>query len=61
VGQIIVPATALAGAEDTPWRRAVAAALAEAGFNSALIPGGGHLAPMDAPQATNLELLKALT
>jgi pimeloyl-ACP methyl ester carboxylesterase len=60
VRRIAVPATALAGADDTPWRRAVAAALAEAGFASALIPGGGHLAPMDAAQATNAALLAAL-
>lgn len=59
VRHIRVPATALAGADDTPWRRAVAAALAEAGMASALIPGGGHLAPMDAPQATNDALIAA--
>lgn len=60
VRRIAVPAWALAGADDTPWRRAVAAAMAEAGLHGGLIPGGGHLAPMDAPQATNAALIAAL-
>jgi pimeloyl-ACP methyl ester carboxylesterase len=59
VRRIAVPAWALAGADDTPWRRAVAAAMAEAGLHSGLIPGGGHLAPMDAPEATNAALVAA--
>jgi pimeloyl-ACP methyl ester carboxylesterase len=61
LARIRVPATALAGAVDTPWRRAVAAAMAEAGLHSALIPDGGHLAPLDAVAATNAALLAALT
>ncbi len=60
IARIGVPATALAGADDTPWRRAAAAALAAAGFGHGLIPGGGHLAPMEAPQATNAALIAAL-
>ncbi|MBU6166381.1 MAG: alpha/beta hydrolase [Alphaproteobacteria bacterium] len=60
VAGIGVPATALAGAHDTPWRRAVAALLAEAGFGHGLIPGGGHLAPMEAAAATNAALIAAL-
>ena len=60
VRQIKAPATALVGADDTPWRRAVAAAMAEAGMASGLIAGGGHLAPMDAPKATNTALIAAL-
>ena len=60
VGRITVPAAALVGADDTPWRRAAAAALEQAGFAAACIAGGGHLAPMDAPQATNAALLAAL-
>lgn len=59
VRRINVPAWALAGADDTPWRRAVAAAMAEAGLRDGLIAGGGHLAPMDAAQATNAALLAA--
>ncbi len=60
VARISAPATALAGVDDTPWRRAVAAALGQAGFAHALIPGGGHLAPMEAAPATNAALMAAL-
>lgn len=60
VGRIAVPATALAGAEDTPWRRAVVAALGEAGMATGLIAGGGHLAPIEAAAATNAALIAAL-
>jgi 3-oxoadipate enol-lactonase len=60
VRRIKVPATALAGADDTPWRRAVAAALGSAGFATGLIAGGGHLAPMEAPAATNAAIVAAL-
>ncbi|OYQ24382.1 hypothetical protein CHU93_16270 [Sandarakinorhabdus cyanobacteriorum] len=61
IARITAPATALAGADDTPWRRAVAAMLGRAGFAHALVPGGGHLAPMDAAEATNAALIAALT
>jgi pimeloyl-ACP methyl ester carboxylesterase len=60
VRRISVPATALAGADDTPWRRAVVEALGAAGLATAYIPGGGHLAPLDAATATNAALLAAL-
>jgi pimeloyl-ACP methyl ester carboxylesterase len=60
VRRIAVPAAALAGADDTPWRRAVAAAMAQAGLTSGVIAGGGHLAPMDAPAATNAAIRAAL-
>lgn len=60
VRRIMVPATALAGADDTPWRRAVVSALGEAGLATGLIRGGGHLAPLDAAAATNSALLAAL-
>jgi 3-oxoadipate enol-lactonase len=60
VRRIRVPATALAGADDTPWRRAVVAALGGCGLATGLIPGGGHLAPLDAAAATNAALLTAL-
>lgn len=59
--RIAVPSTALAGADDTPWRRAVAAALGGVGFATGVIAGGGHLAPMEAPAATNAAILAALT
>ncbi len=60
VRRIRVPATALAGADDTPWRRAVVDALCECGLATGLIRGGGHLAPLDAAAATNAALLTAL-
>lgn len=60
VAGITAPATALAGEDDTPWRRAVAHQLAQAGFAHRLIPGGGHLAPLDAAPATNAALMAAL-
>jgi 3-oxoadipate enol-lactonase len=60
VRRIRVPATALAGEQDTRWRRAVVAALGEAGLATGLIAGGGHLAPLDAPDATNRAIIAAL-
>lgn len=60
VRRISVPATALAGADDTPWRRAVVAALGQAGLATAFIPGGGHLAPLDAAAETNRAIAAAL-
>ena len=48
VKRIAVRATALAGEDDTPWRRAVVAALGQAGLATGFIRGGGHLAPLDA-------------
>ncbi|WP_193743277.1 alpha/beta hydrolase [Sandarakinorhabdus sp. AAP62] len=60
VRRITVKATALAGADDTPWRRAVVDALGEAGLATGLIRGGGHLAPLDAPAATNAAIMAAL-
>lgn len=59
VRRIAVPATALVGRHDTPWRRAVAQALIDAGFAGGPIDGG-HLTPMEAPAATNAALIAAL-
>jgi pimeloyl-ACP methyl ester carboxylesterase len=61
VRRISVPATALAGEDDTPWRRAVVDALGQAGLRTGLIRGGGHLAPLDAAVATNQALIAALS
>lgn len=61
VRRIAVPATALAGADDTPWRRAVVDALGDAGLATGLIRGGGHLAPLDAAAETNRAIIAALS
>lgn len=60
VRRISVPATALAGEDDTPWRRAVVDVLGQAGLATGFIRAGGHLAPLDAAAATNAALLAAL-
>ena len=60
VKRITVRATALAGEDDTPWRRAVVAALGQAGLATGLIRGGGHLAPLDAAAETNQAMIAAL-
>jgi len=60
VRRISVPATALAGEDDTPWRRAVVDALGQAGLATGLIRGGGHLAPLDAAAETNRAIAAAL-
>ena len=60
VKRIAVRATALAGEDDTPWRRAVVAALGQAGLATSLIRGGGHLAPLDAAAETNQAIIAAL-
>lgn len=57
--RIAVPATALVGRHDTPWRRAVAQALIGAGFADGVIDGG-HLAPMEAPASANAAIRAAL-
>ena len=61
VRRINAPATALAGADDTPWRRAVVDALGQAGLATGLIRGGGHLAPLDAAAETNRAIIAALS
>lgn len=58
--RLSVPATALAGEDDTPWRRAVVDALGQAGLATGLIRGGGHLAPLDAAAETNRAIAAAL-
>ncbi len=60
VRRITVPATVLAGEDDTPWRRAVVEALGQAGLATGLIRGGGHLAPLDAAAETNRAIATAL-
>jgi pimeloyl-ACP methyl ester carboxylesterase len=60
VRRIRLPATALAGEDDTPWRRAVVDALGQAGLATGLIRGGGHLAPLDAAAETNRAIAAAL-
>jgi pimeloyl-ACP methyl ester carboxylesterase len=51
VAALPMPILALAGEHDTPWRRACAAALAEAAPHGryALVEGAGHVANLDNP------------
>lgn len=60
VQRITALAAALVGRHDTPWRRAVAAALHRAGFAGGVIDGG-HLAPLEAPDSANAALIAALS
>lgn len=56
--QLAMPVLALAGEHDTPWRRACAAALAEAAPQGQfmLIDGAGHVANLDNPERFDVAL-----
>lgn len=60
--RLAMPVLALAGEHDTPWRRACAAALAEAAPRGAfaLIEGAGHVANLDNPARFDAALTKFL-
>lgn len=63
VAALPMPLLALAAEHDTPWRRACAAALAEAAPRGAfaLIEGAGHVANLDNPQRFDAVLREFLS